>query len=89
MTTIMISPNQTEQHTRTVCLSAFPNAYASVVETPRRAPYFVPLDQAYFWTYKWQRDEAEALREIAEGNVQDFASGAAAIAWLLADDASK
>ncbi len=50
------------------------------------APFFVPRDQAYYWTLAWQRDEAEALREIAEGNTQRFASGAAAAEWLLANE---
>jgi hypothetical protein len=86
MTTITLSSNtQTEQRT-TVLVSAIPNAYTQSGETRRRAPYFVPRDQAYFWTQKWQADEAEALREIAAGNVQDFTSGAAAAAWLLSDD---
>lgn len=26
-------------------------------------------DQAYFWTPEWQKDEAEASRDIAEGRV--------------------
>ncbi len=26
-------------------------------------------DQAYFWTPEWQKEEAEADRDIAEGNV--------------------
>jgi hypothetical protein len=86
MTTITLSLNQIEEHTTTVCLSTIPTAYTGAAETRRRAPYFVPRDQAYFWTQKWQADEAKALREIADGNVRDFASGAAAIAWLLADD---
>lgn len=50
-----------------------------------RAPFFVPRDQAYYWTHEWQRAEAEGLREIAEGNVRRFASGSAAAAWLLSD----
>ncbi len=86
MTTITLSLNQTEPHTSSVRLSAIPTAYTELAETRRRAPYFVPRDQAYFWTQKWQADEAEALREIADGNVRDFTSGAAAVAWLLSDD---
>ena len=55
-------------------------------QTPRRVPLFVPRDQAYYWTTQWQRDEAEALREIAEGKARRFSSGAAAAEWLVADD---
>jgi hypothetical protein len=51
---------------------------------PRRAPLFV-RDQAYYWTMEWQRAEAEALREIAEGKALRFSSGAAAAEWLLTD----
>ena len=52
----------------------------------REAPFFVPFGQDYFWTTEWQAGEAEALREIASGDFQRFASGEAAVRWLLADD---
>lgn len=51
-----------------------------------RAPLFIPLGQDYFWTAAWQRGEAEALREIANGDIRRFTSGEAAVRWLLADD---
>jgi hypothetical protein len=86
MTTVTISPNQTTEQRASVRLPAVPSAFMSGADARRHVPFFVPRDQSYFWTQKWQQDEGEALREIAEGNVQHFTSGAAAVAWLLADD---
>lgn len=86
MATITISDAQTSEQS-TTSLNVTSEATAYVAHAARRdAPLFVPHDQAYYWTMAWQRDEAEALREIAEGQARRFSSGAAAAAWLLADD---
>lgn len=57
--------------------------------TGRRPPLFVPRDQLYYWTREWQEGEAEALREIAEGQARRFPDGTAAADWLLSDDESE
>jgi hypothetical protein len=61
-------------------------AYTADLEASRRAPLFVPRNQAYFWTAEWQAGEREALAELANGEGRRFDSGAAAAAWLLSDD---
>jgi hypothetical protein len=59
---------------------------ASKPERAARAPLFIPHGQDYFWTAEWQRGEAEALEEIANGDIRRFTSGTDAVRWLLADD---
>ena len=51
-----------------------------------RLPFFIPRHQLYYWRRAWQTGEAEALREIAEGETRTFPDGNAASAWLLSDD---
>jgi hypothetical protein len=50
-----------------------------------RPPLFVPRSQLYFWTRSWQAGEAEALRELADGEFFTFSDGTAAAEWLLDD----
>jgi hypothetical protein len=54
--------------------------------TSRRPPIFVPSGQLYFWTREWQNGEAEALREIENGEARRFPNGKAAADWILSDD---
>jgi hypothetical protein len=51
-----------------------------------RPPLFVPRSQLYYWTRSWQAGEAEALRELAEGDFLTFSDGTAAAEWLLDDE---
>ena len=85
MTTITIPSRASEGDTSSITLPPYATASAGVHEH-RRAPLFVPRNQAYYWTKGWQRDEAEALREIADGKALRFSTGAVAAEWLLADD---
>lgn len=39
-------------------------------------------DQAYFWTYDWQRDEAESLADLRAGHARTFDNPQDAMAWL-------
>ena len=84
-TIIKVPAGPTSDERFSVVVPAYATA-STAPETPRRVPLFMPHDQAYYWTTAWQRDEAEALREIAEGKARRFASGAAAAEWLLTDD---
>jgi len=42
--------------------------------------------QLYYWTTKWQRDEQEALAELARGEGRTFDTPQDAIRWLLSED---
>ncbi len=48
-------------------------------------PLFIPADQAYFWSSKWQRDEAESLADLKAGRAQTFNNPQDAIRHLLSD----
>ena len=85
-TTINISLEQTSTKQAVVFGRGDANAYSSEAGSRHRVPYFMPLNQAYYWSAVWQTGEAEALREIGEGQTERFASGADAAAWLLSDD---
>ncbi len=37
-----------------------------------RPPRFVPRDQIYYWTRKWQDGEKEALRDLESGRSRVF-----------------
>lgn len=65
---------------------------ASRVSTNKRArhrrtvPMFISADQAYYWSSRWQRDEAESLADLKAGRSQRFANPQDAIRHLLSDD---
>lgn len=53
---------------------------------PPGIPVSVPTDQLYYWSAKWQADQAESIREIEAGNSRVFNSAADAIRWLASTD---
>jgi hypothetical protein len=57
---------------------------------PRNARLTIPpitdRSQAYYWKQAWQRDEAQALEDIAAGRVRVFVDPAAAVEYLLSDE---
>lgn len=55
-------------------------------EAPSHMPLFISADQAYFWSSKWQRDEAESLADLKAGRAQTFDNPQDAIRHLLSDD---
>jgi len=52
-------------------------------------PHSAPRAQLYYWTAKWQLEEAEALDELARGEGHEFESAADAIRWLDDKDDSE
>lgn len=55
-------------------------------EAPSRVPLFIPADQAFYWSSKWQRDEAESLADLKAGRSRRFSDAQDAIRHLLSDD---
>lgn len=51
----------------------------------RRVPMFIPSDQVYYWSSRWQRDEAESLADLKAGHAQTFRNPQDAIRHLLSD----
>lgn len=82
--TLTLSTSPTAETGSTLFVSDLASQYTA--DPVGRVPFFMPLNQDYFWTAEWQRGEAEALREIASGDIRRFESGEAAIRWLLSDD---
>jgi hypothetical protein len=48
-----------------------------------RPPLFVPSDQLYYWTRKWQDGEREALGDLEEGRSRVFDDVNALARYLL------
>lgn len=50
-------------------------------------PALVRRSEAYYWTHKWQRDEAESRAALAGGDFEEFAADAEdpndVIRWLF------
>ena len=86
MTTLILPPIQSAKRRDTQTVSLTAGASASGQDRGLRVPIFMPTSQAYYWTRDWQDGEAEALRDIEDGRVRRFASGAEAARWLLSPD---
>lgn len=46
------------------------------------ASSIAPMPQGYYWTDAWQREEARALKEYAEGDFLEFSDVNDLLAWL-------
>ena len=53
---------------------------------PAGMPASVARGQLYYWTEKWQAEEAVSVAEIDGGSGRRFESATDAIRWLLSDD---
>ncbi len=49
---------------------------------PRRVPFFILRDQAYYWTQEWQEGEAEADAELRRDEARTFDDPEEALRWL-------
>lgn len=49
-------------------------------------PPSIPRDQRYYWTSRWQREEAETLAAYERGEGREFETGLDAVRWLLDND---
>jgi hypothetical protein len=76
-----IGSSETVVSTRTTVSS-------DVGRAPSRIPFSVPLDQAYYWSAKWQEAERRALDAIRLGDYVDFDSEDPndVVRWMLSAD---
>lgn len=65
-----------------------PGAAASNVPRShgRRVPLFVPQDELFFWTSKWQKGERDSTEGREAGEVVEFDSATDLLKWLLSDE---
>jgi len=52
----------------------------------KHSPMIISRAQAYYWTNRWQEDEAASLTDLEAGDAETFHSGRDAVRWLLAAD---
>jgi len=57
--------------------------HANYERSPSVLPVSIPESQLYYWTLKWQTDEAESIRELDNGESVTFDNADAVIRWLL------
>ena len=55
---------------------------------PGRVPIVMPAEQAYYWRYRWQKEQRECLLELDSGDARTFDSDDPedAARWLLEPD---
>ena len=49
-------------------------------------PTMISRAQAYYWSNRWQHDEAESLVDLEAGSTETFHNGRDAVRWLLSAD---
>jgi hypothetical protein len=42
---------------------------------PSHMPLFIPSEQAYYWTFEWQKDIRESMGALEDGDYVNFDSG--------------
>ena len=73
---------------RTPLLPASPVASNKVGNAARHMPLFIPADQAFYWSLRWQEDVQESMRALRDGDYEDFDSNDPndVAHWLLSVD---
>lgn len=46
----------------------------SNLDTPATVPAFIGADEAYYWSFEWQRDVRESMEALTQGDYEDFDS---------------
>ena len=54
----------------------------------RVAPAFIRADEAYYWSFHWQRDVQASMAALAEGEYEEFDSDdpSDVVRWMLRVD---
>ena len=42
------------------------------LRSPYRVPFFIPREQAYYWTREWQEGIRRSMADLEAGNYTDF-----------------
>jgi hypothetical protein len=59
---------------------------APLERRPSRIPFSIPSSQLYYWTRRWQEDEARAMEELERGESRRFTKTADALRWLMSEE---
>ncbi len=55
-------------------VDASPTASNDLGGRARLAPAFIRADEAYYWSFHWQRDVRESMSALSQGEYEEFAS---------------
>lgn len=86
--TIGVVPEETNASGSSVKLT-FTLVSTAVTEPSRltrTVPAFIPVDEEFYWTSKWQEGERRALADLKAGRFRQFSDPLDAIRWLLSED---
>jgi hypothetical protein len=75
--------------TRTVAADAAAAYSPSALEhIPRGMPLFISRDQAYYWSFAWQKDIRESMAALEAGDYEEFDSDDPndVVRWLLSEE---
>lgn len=55
---------------------------------PSHMPVFIPRDQAYYWSFPWQKDIRESMAALEAGDYEEFDSDDPndVVRWLLSEE---
>jgi hypothetical protein len=62
-----------------------PSASNAAAGLRRMAPAFISADEAYYWSFYWQRDVRESMAALAAGDYEEFDSDDPndVVRWML------
>lgn len=72
----------------TVSVSADAASSTSALDRiPKHMPLFIPRDQAYYWSFPWQKDIQDSMKALEKGDYEEFDSDdpSDVVRWLLSD----
>ena len=79
----------TPHHMRTTIVAEPPGgrtmAFSDNIVRSSEIPAFIPADQVYYWSIRWQESERQALADIAAGRTRTFTDPTDAVRYLLGD----
>jgi hypothetical protein len=60
-------------------------AFSENVKLSPTIPAFIPANQTYYWSSRWQEAERQALNDLASGRARTFDDPRDAARYLLGD----
>lgn len=81
--TLTLHENSSGSNSTTIGLSRSYGAATTAPVSSGRMPTSIPASQRYYWSRKWQMDEAASELDLANGDYEEFSTSRDAIMWLL------
>lgn len=76
-----VTPSMVTGTSVSIALKSVTNYFSTA--QPLTRPASIPSDELFYWSQRWQADEQQSIRELANGESYEFESSDDAIKWLL------